>query len=239
MLGIDPTKEFLIDQAASLTSYVNIWVRKSWDSVDFPEWTYVDAFTPDANHMVPYLLNGAPGGFGPSYFENYISRVFKVFLVDPRLVQGAIDTPFKLRYDGIHCGFEHGTTVWIKYITNPPPQFSSDEWNPGATYSFTQPTYSPVSGESYISVTNNNTGNDPSSVYTAQWQLVPFPFALVDTVLQGVYADCLKEWGQNEKAQAEEQLAEKEGAARAGAFLAPEYSKLTDQAQPKPRYTLI
>src|SRR6516225_5030436 len=135
MLGIDPTKEFLIDQAASLNSYINIWVRKSWDSIDFPEWTFIDSFAPDVNHLVPYSFGGAPGGGGPlntptppaGTIPTYISRVFKVFLVDPRLVQGSIDTPLRLRQDGIHCGFEHGPTVWIRYITNP-PQFSSNEW---------------------------------------------------------------------------------------------------------------
>jgi hypothetical protein len=70
------------------------------------------------------------------------------------------------------------------------------------------------------------------------WQLIPFPFALVDMVLRGAYADALSEWGQVEKAAAEEKQSTEELVARAGAFLGPPYDKITDQEQPQPRYTV-
>lgn len=229
-LGLDPTVEFLNDQAAALTNYINNWVRKSWDSTDWPEWTDIQPFTPDSNHLVPYVYT--PSGQPPTT----ISRVFKVYLLDPHVSQGAYDTPFRLLDDGIHCGFEHGTTVWIRFIVSP-PIYSSDEWNPSTTYNLGQRTYSPVTGESYISLVTNNQGNDPSTS-PGQWMDILFPFALQDIVFRGAYADCLKEWGQNEKAAASEQLAMQEGQARAAAYLAPTSDKLSDQTQPKPRYTV-
>ena len=57
-LGLDPTVELLIDQAAAITTYVNNWVRRSWDAKDWPEWTFIDSFAPDSNHMVPYSFGG-------------------------------------------------------------------------------------------------------------------------------------------------------------------------------------
>jgi len=160
-LGLDPAVELLVDQAAALASYINAWVRKSWDTEDWPEWTLVDQFTPDTNHLVPYPIPAPSGGL-----SNNISRVFKVFLRDPRITQGSIDTPFRLRSDGIHCGFEHGTNVWIRYITDP-PKFTSAEWDSAVTYSIGQLTYSPKSGECYASLVNNNIGNDPSITGTS------------------------------------------------------------------------
>ena len=162
--------------------------------------------------------------------------MFKVYLLDPHLSQASYDTPFRLLIDGIHCGFEHGTNVWLRFIVNP-PQFSSDQWDHTITYAINNLTYSPITGESYVSLINGNLNNDPS-ISTTAWMLVPFPFALVDIVLRGAYADCLKEWGQNEKATESQQLAVTEGQARAAAFLAPAYDKLTDQTQPKTRYTV-
>jgi hypothetical protein len=152
-LGLDPTVELLTDQAAALAAYINAWVRKSWDAVDWPEWTTIAQFPPDANHIVPYLLGGV--------VPNYISRVFKVFLADPHGAQGSVDTPFRLYSEGIHCGFEHGTNVWIRYIANP-PVFTANVWNSAGIYKIGQMVYSPVSGECYQSLIAGNTNILPT-----------------------------------------------------------------------------
>jgi hypothetical protein len=231
-LGLDPTIELLIDQAAALTSYINNWVRKSWDSTDWPEWTDIESFTPDPiTHLVPYAYS--PTDQPPTT----ISRVFKVYLLDPHVSQGSYDTPFRLLVDGIHCGFEHGTTVWIRFILNP-PLFSSDQWDPGRTYASGELSYSPISGECYGSMIDANIGHDPTLTEGTDWAKVHFPFALVDMVLAGVYGDCLKEWGQSEKAAASEKMAVDAGQARAQTFVGPLHDRLTDQTQPKPRYTI-
>ena len=124
-LGADPKKELLLDQASALVSYINAWVRKSWDSVDWPEWTLIQPFNPNATtHLVAlsYPITGYP-------ITQQITRIFKVYLSDPNLYAGPIETPFFLRAGNVHCGFEHGATVYIKLILQP-PQFTAEQWNP-------------------------------------------------------------------------------------------------------------
>src|SRR6516225_4336057 len=75
-LGADPKKELLLDQASALVAYINTWVRKSWDSVDWPEWTQIQNFNPNStNHLVPTNYTVAPWPL-----TQQISRVFKVYL---------------------------------------------------------------------------------------------------------------------------------------------------------------
>ena len=76
-LGLDPAVEFLTDEGESLCSYINAWVRRSWDVQDFPEWTSIQEFAVADNHMIPWRafpvgapepvelsrpLKGLPGG---------------------------------------------------------------------------------------------------------------------------------------------------------------------------------
>jgi hypothetical protein len=68
------------------------------------------------------------------------------------------------------------------------------------------------------------------------WQQVPFPLALVETVVRGVYSDALREAGQTDKGAAEEQGASTEDAGATQKIVAPAYDTLTDQQKPAPRY---
>lgn len=70
----------------------------------------------------------------------------------------------------------------------------------------------------------------------AWWELVPFPFALVDQVVRGVYADSLKGEGQADKAAGEEQAVPIESQVRSRASLATGSDTLTDQIMPAGRY---
>jgi hypothetical protein len=87
--------------------------------------------------------------------------VLKVYLVDPRTTWLPVDTPFRLEHVGIHCGFEHGNAVWIKYVTRA-PQFTATEWDSTVTYNKDDLAYSPLTGECYTSKSSNNLGHDPS-----------------------------------------------------------------------------
>jgi hypothetical protein len=69
-----------------------------------------------------------------------------------------------------------------------------------------------------------------------KWELVPFPYALVEPVVRGAYSDALREAGQTDKALTEEQGAVQEGADRINKAIAPAYDVLTDQQRPAPRY---
>jgi hypothetical protein len=155
-LGLDPAIEFLTDEAESLTSYINAWVRRTWDSADWPEWTETFEFTVGANHMVPYLATPI------SQTEPVlISRPLKVYLADPSQSPYPIDTSFRLNDQGLHVGFDHGSTVWIKFVPEA-PVFTSRQWDADVTYSNGALTYSRDTGQCYKSQTNGNIGRDPA-----------------------------------------------------------------------------
>jgi hypothetical protein len=172
-LGLDPAKEFLADEGESLASYINAWVRRTWDSVDFPEWTTIQEFSPDANHQVPY--QAFPTGASESGLVT-LSRPLKVYLVDPRSSPYPIDTRFREWDEGLHVGFDHGASVWIKYL-GPAPKFTSIPWDSATTYNKGDLAYSPFSGECYISKSGGNLGHDP----TGQQGATPPPLTVVVT----------------------------------------------------------
>ena len=155
-LGLDPAQEFLTDEGESLASYINAWVRRTWDSADYPEWTAIAEFAPDENHQVPY--EALPVGAAEAVV---LSRPLKVYLVDPRISPYPIDTRFRVWDEGLHVGFDHGATVWIKYMGTA-PRFTSKPWNSGITYSKGDLVYSPTAGECFKSFLNGNVGNDPA-----------------------------------------------------------------------------
>src|SRR5262245_47359427 len=147
-LGLDPAKELLVDQAEAFTSYINEWVRRVWDAADYYEWTLTEDRIPDTNHIVPYersVLVDPPVGDGPSLPKpiDPMGRIFKVYLVDPATTWMPVDTPFRLRPEGVHVGFEHGPVVWIKFAVVA-PVFTSQVWRSDVTYLLDQLTYSPV-----------------------------------------------------------------------------------------------
>jgi hypothetical protein len=155
-LGLDPAKEFLTDEGASLDSYINAWVRRTWDSTDFPEWATIKEFAPDANHQVPWST--FPVG---TLVPVVLSRPLKVYLVDPRTSPYPIDTRFREWDEGLHVGFDHGATVWIKYL-GLAPKFTSTPWDIITTYSKDALVYSPAAGQCFKSLLNGNIGHDPN-----------------------------------------------------------------------------
>lgn len=160
-LGLNPTQEFLTDEGESLCSYINAWVRRTWDAQDFPEWTTIKEFAPAENHMVSWRA------FPVEAPEPVLlSRPLKVYLVDPRVSPYPIDARFREWDEGLHVGFDHGATVWIKYLPLA-PRFTSVKWDSGRSYGNGELTYSPVSGECYSSLIAGNLGNDPVIGFTA------------------------------------------------------------------------
>jgi hypothetical protein len=159
-LGLDPAQEFLVDEGESLCSYINAWVRRTWDIQDFPEWTTIKEFAPATNHMVPW--RAFPVG-APEPVQ--LSRPLKVYLVDPRLSPYPIDARFREWDEGLHVGFDHGATVWIKYLPLA-PKFTSVKWDAARSYAGGELTYSPISGECYSSLISSNLGNDPVIGFT-------------------------------------------------------------------------
>lgn len=151
-MGLDPMIDLQSDEATAYVSYINAWVRRLYPNFDWPEWTLIEQRTPSASHYVDFAQAN----------QKVIGRVLKVYLADPSGSLGAYDVPFRLNANGIHVGFEHGPTVWIKYI-EAAPQFTSTVWLTGSTYNKGQLVYSPISGQCYRSKINGNKGHDPSA----------------------------------------------------------------------------
>lgn len=160
--GLDPTTDLLNDLAREYVSSINSWVRRLYDAVDWPEWAEIQSFTPDpTTHLVlwdalPSILDAA-GRLDPPK----IGKVLKVYLLDPRTTWTPVDTPFRENKQGIYVGFDHGATVWIKFMPRC-PVFTSEVWNSGRTYRKDEITYSSTAGECYKSKSNGNRGHDPS-----------------------------------------------------------------------------
>lgn len=151
-IGFDPLKDFQSNQMIAIAAFINLAVARFWDKADFPEWTTIEMRSP-INHVLPYDVDGS----------NFLWRVFKVFLLDPTTTLAPIETPFRLLDVGVHCGFDHGTNVWIKYLP-PPPRYSGALWNSNTIYNAGDVVYLAQTGECYASIGNNNIGNNPLPV---------------------------------------------------------------------------
>jgi len=157
--GLDPATNLLVDQADAYASYINQWVRRLYDAEDHPEWTEIIGFEPDpTTHIVKW---DQPIGSQTVTQFFTIGRVFKIYLLDPRTTWLPVDTPHRLTPDGIHCGFDHGPLVWIKFI-RAAPVFTAQVWDANRTYFLGELTYSPVTGECYRSRIAGNFGHDPA-----------------------------------------------------------------------------
>jgi hypothetical protein len=161
-IGLNPAVELLDDQADALASYINGWMRRLYDAQDWPEWTKIIGFEVDgATNLVPYTLHLDSHTAGGQI--ETIGRVFGVYLLDPRTTRNPFQTPHRLTPDGIWCGYDHGGSVFIKYIPQC-PQFTSTPWESDLTYGKGDLVYLPQIGECYKSRSANNVGHDPSGL---------------------------------------------------------------------------
>lgn len=169
-IGLDPVKEFLSDQADACASYINSWIRRLYDSQDWPEWTVTRRLIPNSGNVVPYNVDQGVI-IGHDRFET-IGRVFNVYLLDPATTTEPFETPFDLQPDGVFVGFEHGPAVWVKYIPAC-PQFTSTPWVADFRYGRGDLVYLSRTGECYKSRTPNNKGHDPSVLFSHQGENNP------------------------------------------------------------------
>jgi len=150
-MGLDPTVDLSTDLAQAYVSFINAWVRRLYPNFDWPEWTLTEQRTPDLSHYVAFAQPD----------KAVIGRVLKVYLADPATVNAVLDIPFKLHARGVHCGFEHGSSVWIKFI-QAAPQYTASPWNAATNYRKGELTYLPAAGECFKSRVNNNVGHNPA-----------------------------------------------------------------------------
>ena len=224
-MGIDPTIDFSSDLAEAYADFINLAVKKLWPLYDWPEWTLIEQRTPVA-HIIDFAQAG----------QGIIGRPLKLYLRDPAATDAIVDIPFKVNSLGIHCGFEHGTNVWLKYI-KPAPQFSATAWLAATTFGLGALTYQPTDGNTYVSIQAANTNHSPPN--GAWWAVVDFPEQISVQAIRLAYAEALKEDGQIQAGEAEEKAAFEEAQAGAGVQVHSSYDAITDQSRTAPRYRAV
>jgi hypothetical protein len=230
--GFQPGTNFTEELGNMYATFISLAVKKIHDRFDVPDWTLVEQRTPDANHYVAWEQ--------PS--QKIIHRALKLYLLDPRTTPPPVDYPFAIDVNGVHCGFEHGTNVWLRFM-EPAPQYAGLGWLNDREYRkgdlavglelepFTPP-YS--RGHTYKSLQNANTGHAVTDA--AWWVKVPFPESVQDLVIRLAFAEVLREDGQFDKALSEENACVSEAATKFGAEIAPPFDTLSDQPRPAQRY---
>lgn len=161
-----------------------------------------------------------------------IGKVLKVYPVDPRTSDGPFDIPFRLYDTAIHVGYDHGTKVWIKFMSRA-SVYTLTVWDLTITYSSGDLAYDPVSGNCYRSLQSNNTNHAVTN--PSWWSLVPFPYVIAEPVWRGAYSDALRDEGLHAKAAAEEQAAMNELQLAISRNLTTRFDQLTDQQTGVPR----
>jgi hypothetical protein len=222
-MGFNPFTDFQVELALAYAYFANIAVKKLHDRFDFPDFVRLEQRTPDINHYIPFEQ--------PS--QTVIHRVLKVFQRDPRVTIPQCDIPFRLDLNGVHVGYDHGTTVWVRFM-DPAPQYAGFAWDSATTYNLGDLTVA-SDGETYKSLQAANTNHTPTTSPT-WWAVFPFPESIADLVVRYAFAEALREDGQFDKAQAEEQAVIQEAITKVAAMVNLAFDTISDQARSPGRY---
>lgn len=136
-----------------------------------------------------------------------LGEVVAVWSQNPRTCPQALAVEYWLSDNGVQVGNWLGqpprTSVWVEFRLRP-SQFTAIPWTAG-TYAQGRVVYYAVDGNCYLALasTTATPGTDAT-----KWQVVPLPYVLGKYAQQAVYAEWLKEDGQNDKAARESQAAE-------------------------------
>lgn len=136
-----------------------------------------------------------------------IGEVAQISRSNPRTnprFPGIID--FLLDNRGILPAPLSGVQVWVLFRMRP-PQFTTEAYDNEATYDAGDVVYQPeTTGECYMSLVDDNTGNTPEDSPT-DWERQPMPEIFEEAVKFGVFAELLRSDGQNDKADDNEESA--------------------------------
>ncbi len=134
-----------------------------------------------------------------------IGEVFNVYRRNPRLYRNAGELGKGLSENGIQLDLDAPATVWV-YFRSRPPLFDSTPWDAATSYVAGDVCYQPDDGECYRCIQAHSNHEPPAASY---WEKVDFPYVLAPYVKHAAYADALREDGQNDKADREDDKAEK------------------------------
>jgi hypothetical protein len=228
-INLETDINFPSDLATVYTNCINIAYKKIHDRFDFPDLVTIEQRTPDSNHYIGFEQVGLSA----------INRVLKVYPRDPRVTYPPMDMPFRNDANGIHVGYDHGTTVWIRYV-KPAPRFSAQLWSSAGNYNKDTPIYDgPIPGQSgdvYKALQGPPNTNHPPISSPTWWELILIPESIHDLILRYAFAEALREDGQFDKAAQEEQAVIQEAISKIAALVGPPFDTVSDQSRPASRY---
>jgi hypothetical protein len=181
--GHDPETLQAVHRAA-IVEHVNDRLTFAWDYYPFPEWTRREVRAP-----VDGVIALAAAGQTP------INLVVEVRSSDPTGEHLGLPLDYALDDRGLIVPRQHAHVAVT--FTLMPPTFTATAHAPG-TYAAGSLVY--ATGETWRA--NSTTASVPPSL---PWERVPFPYILARAVKTGGAADLLREDGQTDKANAEEE----------------------------------
>lgn len=250
-MGHDPETDFLSNQAATYTEYINSRVREAYDYHDWSETIIIEQLAADYDATVAYeagdvvwdpdteqyykAVDATPGDdlADTNYWEptaqftkGVIGRIIGAYSEDPTSVLRAKRLAWELGNGAVRV--KNSAETWLEYQERE-PVFTSKEWDNTTSYAIDDLVYSATTGECYQALqTNSGTAVTDSAV----WDKVDMPYMISEFVKLAAYADALREEGENTR------LAERTDE-RAANVLADAMDRETVKAGQMPTFRVI
>lgn len=189
--GLQPdTGDLTPELAATLTDFINNRLREAREWAWWPELTKTEvrAVSDSEERLIPLTETD----------KDTIEHVRWVTNVNPFVNGRCRYLPFLLNADGIQipAPVTLPESLWVTYRPVI-PRFDSTAWSNDVAYAAGDVRYLAATGECYLALEDNSAENPATS---DKWEVVPFPFVLLNFVKYAAGADYLEENGQNEKA---------------------------------------
>lgn len=190
--GLDPASGDLSDELAlAYTDFINERLREGREHAWWPELLNCEVRAVDGSddHLIPLAESGL----------DTIEHVKSVTSASPFKTMDYKTYPFRVNSGGIHL-LDTYTLPTSLYVTYRPTwtRFDSTAWSDTESNAAGDVRYVASTGECYLCLAAT-VGSSPTS--SANWELLEFPYLLINWVKYAAASDALREDGQHEKAE--------------------------------------
>jgi len=167
-IGKDPL-DFVVGTAAGnrQVGYVNDALVEAGHYAFWPELLVIEERTLNDDNVLPWSATG----------KTDIDAIEGIFATEAEAIARKGHLWFEQGPAGYRV-FDRSGTVWAR-LRPYPPVFSRTAYAAGTTYSVDDLCYTATLGKSWISVDDDNTGNDPESDDGSYWEEVVLPAEFV------------------------------------------------------------
>ena len=184
--GYQPSQlDLSASQALTMAKYLERWCRVGWEYSWWPEWTLIEARTPDGNDLIAYEQTG----------EEKLGEVEGVYASRNGALDGYDRLDYDLTAEGIDLTRTTGApaTPWVRFRKRP-PRFTTEAWTqdnsalyePGYLVYFPATVLTQMAGECYL--------------LEDDWVKQDVPAILKDEIVMGAWSDCLRQDGKYDEA---------------------------------------